>query len=79
MGDAATEIAGIKIPSTDPVFLTVVGVHILLGLACTITGGRQFGRRWWKMMRRCRLPTVRAASAYSISRTRSISPRISRV
>ena len=38
MGDAATEIAGIKIPSTDPVFLTVVGVHILLGLACTITG-----------------------------------------
>ena len=38
MGDAATEIAGINIPSTDPVFLTVVGVHILLGLACTITG-----------------------------------------
>src|SRR6266487_3019819 len=38
MGDAATEIAGINIPSTDPVFLTVVGIHILLGLACTITG-----------------------------------------
>jgi hypothetical protein len=38
MGDAITEIAGIEIPSTNPVFLTVVGVHILLGLACVITG-----------------------------------------
>jgi hypothetical protein len=38
MGDATTVIAGIAIPSTDPVFLTVVGVHILLGLACTVTG-----------------------------------------
>ena len=38
MGDAITEIAGIEIPSTNPVFLTVVGVHILLGLACVISG-----------------------------------------
>jgi hypothetical protein len=38
MGDATTEIAGIDIPSTNPLFLTVVGVHVLLGLACTITG-----------------------------------------
>jgi hypothetical protein len=38
MGDGITEIAGIEIPSANPVFLTVVGVHILLGLACVITG-----------------------------------------
>jgi hypothetical protein len=38
MGDGATNLAGIDIPSTNPVFLTVVGVHILLGLVCAITG-----------------------------------------
>jgi hypothetical protein len=31
-------VAGIEIPSTSPFFLTVVGLHILLGLICTITG-----------------------------------------
>jgi hypothetical protein len=38
MGDGITDIAGIEIPSTNPVFLTVAGVHILLGLACVVTG-----------------------------------------
>ena len=38
MGDGTTNLAGIVIPSTHPVFLTVVGAHILLGLACTVTG-----------------------------------------
>ncbi len=38
MDDGITDIAGIEIPSTNPVFLTVVGVHILLGLACVVTG-----------------------------------------
>ena len=38
MGDGITDIAGIEIPSTNPVFLTIVGVHILLGLACVVTG-----------------------------------------
>ena len=33
-----TIVAGISIPSSDPAFLAVVGVHVLLGLACTITG-----------------------------------------
>lgn len=33
-----TNLAGLEIPSTNPVFLTVVGFHILLGLACVITG-----------------------------------------
>lgn len=37
-GDSTT-VAGIEIPSTDPVFLTVVlGVHIPLGLACVGIG-----------------------------------------
>ena len=50
MGDEITDIAGIEIPSTNPVFLTVVGVHILLGLACVVTGaiamlsGKRAGR-----------------------------------
>jgi hypothetical protein len=38
LSDGTTNLAGIDIPSTNPVFLTVVGVHILLGLATTITG-----------------------------------------
>jgi hypothetical protein len=38
MNDGTTNVAGIEIPSTDPAFLTVVGIHILLGLVCTITG-----------------------------------------
>jgi hypothetical protein len=39
MTDANTTIvAGFEIPSTNPMFLAVVGVHILLGLACVVTG-----------------------------------------
>ena len=38
MDDGTTSLAGIDIPSTNPVFLTVVGIHILLGLACVVTG-----------------------------------------
>ena len=38
MKDASIIVAGIEIPSSDPVFLTLVGLHVLLGLACTITG-----------------------------------------
>lgn len=38
MGDGTTNLAGIEIPSTNPMFLTVVGVHILLGLTCVVTG-----------------------------------------
>jgi hypothetical protein len=33
-----TDILGIQIPSVDPVFLTIVGFHIPLGLACVIAG-----------------------------------------
>jgi hypothetical protein len=38
MGGGTTDIAGIEIPSTNPVFLTIVGIHVLLGLACVIAG-----------------------------------------
>jgi hypothetical protein len=38
MGDGTTDIAGIEIPSTSPVFLSVVGIHVLLGLASVATG-----------------------------------------
>lgn len=38
MTDSVTNIAGIEIPSTNPTFLIVVGVHILLGLGCTVAG-----------------------------------------
>ncbi|MGC2030305.1 MAG: hypothetical protein WA642_09815 [Steroidobacteraceae bacterium] len=31
-------VAGLEIPSRDPLFLATVGVHALLGLTCTITG-----------------------------------------
>ena len=38
MTDGVTSIAGIEIPSTDPTFLAVAAVHILLGLTCTVVG-----------------------------------------
>jgi len=38
MTDGITNVAGIEIPSADPVFLAIVGVHVLLGLACVATG-----------------------------------------
>lgn len=39
MADVSTTVLlGIPIPSTDPVFLTFIGVHILFGIAATTTG-----------------------------------------
>jgi uncharacterized membrane protein len=39
MTEGSTTLAGIEIPSTDPVFLTVVvGIHIPLGVVCVIVG-----------------------------------------
>ena len=38
MPEPMTSIAGIEIPSTNRIFLTVVGVHVLLGLTCTVMG-----------------------------------------
>ena len=36
--DRSTVILGIEIPSTNPVFLGVIAIHIPLGLACVIAG-----------------------------------------
>jgi hypothetical protein len=33
-----TNLAGIEIPSSDPVFLAVIAVHIPRGLMCVVTG-----------------------------------------
>jgi uncharacterized membrane protein len=38
MADDITVIAGIPIPSTSPVFLATVGIHVVFGLACTVAG-----------------------------------------
>jgi hypothetical protein len=38
MTDRATIIAGIVIPSESPLFLGVVGFHVLVALTCVITG-----------------------------------------
>ena len=58
---------------------TVSTAKPMASVACTISGGTQLGRRWMSTIWRGRLPTVRAASAYSVSLAFSISPRISRV
>ena len=39
MSDGTTTIAGIPIPSTNPVFLAIVGVHVLLGIVAVVSGG----------------------------------------
>jgi hypothetical protein len=33
-----TIVAGIEIPSTSPIFLGAVGLHVLVGLVCVVTG-----------------------------------------
>ncbi len=38
MTGAVTVVAGIAIPSTSPVFLAAVGVHVLAGLVCVVSG-----------------------------------------
>ena len=36
--EGATIVAGIEIPSTSPIFLTIVGLHVTAGLACVVAG-----------------------------------------
>jgi uncharacterized membrane protein len=40
MSDAASTavVAGLPIPSTSPLFLTLVGLHVLAGLVCVVAG-----------------------------------------
>jgi uncharacterized membrane protein HdeD (DUF308 family) len=37
-GERVTIVLGIPIPSVDPIFLSVVAVHVLLGLAAVVAG-----------------------------------------
>src|SRR5262245_62105263 len=37
--EGTTVVLGIPIPSTNPIFLAIIGVHVLFGLAAVITGG----------------------------------------
>jgi uncharacterized membrane protein len=38
MDSGTTILAGITIPSTDPVFLSVVAIHVLVGLTAAVSG-----------------------------------------
>ena len=38
MDTSSTVVLGIVIPSADPIFLSVVGAHVLLGLGCVVSG-----------------------------------------
>lgn len=38
MASNATSVLGIEIPSTSPLFLAIVGIHVLLGLGAVIAG-----------------------------------------
>ncbi|MGD9968186.1 MAG: DUF2306 domain-containing protein [Hyphomonadaceae bacterium] len=38
MQDGVTDLFGLEIPSTSPVFLSIVGAHILVGLSAVIFG-----------------------------------------
>jgi uncharacterized membrane protein len=38
MAEGVTIIAGLPIPSTSPVFLAAVGLHVLAGLTCVVSG-----------------------------------------
>jgi len=38
MANGSVVVLGIPIPSTNPVFLAIIGVHVLFGLAAVITG-----------------------------------------
>ncbi len=38
MTGTTTIVAGIEVPSVSPVFLTMVAFHVVVGMACVITG-----------------------------------------
>ena len=38
MIDGITRVAGIEIPSTDPLFLSILAIHVPLGVVCVVSG-----------------------------------------
>jgi uncharacterized membrane protein len=76
MADETTVILGIPIPSADPIFLAIVGIHILFGLAAVITGavamlsskGRGRHSNWGTIYFWCLLGVFTTMSALSFMR-----------
>jgi hypothetical protein len=76
MTGTSITVAGIEIPSSDPVFLAVVAVHVLFGLACTITGiiamlsPKRSGRHpiFGTIYYRCLMGVFVTASALAVAR-----------
>jgi hypothetical protein len=76
MADGETIIAGIVVPSTSPLFLSVVGLHVLVGLACTIAGlvamlskkGRGRHSSFGTIYYRCLLAVFLTAAGLSVAR-----------
>jgi hypothetical protein len=76
MTDGETIIASIVVPSISPLFLSVVGLHILLGLACTIAGlvamlskkGRGKHSSFGTIYYRCLLAVFLTAAGLSVAR-----------
>ena len=38
MSDKETILFGVPVPSDNPLFLTIVGIHIMLGIVCVLSG-----------------------------------------
>ena len=71
-----TVVLGIPIPSSDPVFLAIIGIHILFGLAAVISGavamlsskGRGRHSNWGTIYFRCLFGVFATMSALSFMR-----------
>jgi hypothetical protein len=63
MPNDTTIVAGIEVPSTSPVFLTLVGFHVLMGLMCVVTGALAM----FSLKRRGRHPTFGNAYFWCLS------------
>src|SRR5688500_15112301 len=75
-GENATVVLGIPIPSTDPVFLAIVGSHVLFGMAAVMAGavamlskkGRGRHSDWGTIYFWCLLGVFATMSALSFMR-----------
>ena len=77
-----TKFAGIEVPSTSPIFLAIIALHVLLGLACVLTGAaamlspkRRGGHpKFGTIYFWCLSSTVALATALSVVRWRQDYP-----
>jgi len=75
-GPNSTTILGIPIPSSDPAFLAIIGVHVVIGLAAVIAGaaamlsrkGRGRHSNWGKTYFWCLFGVFATMSALSLTR-----------